>query len=389
MDKSWINLPNRLDPRFLNGLMDFIKFAYMNKQHGSEIKCPCRHCRFSLNQRKKTVGEHIVMHSFPESYTTWDRHGETLNSQVRGVNHSTTQPVIEDDMEGLICDNFGHHHLTGGPIEEESFDGPDEQTRNVFTLLENARSELYPDSTTTQDIHQGAIVQQLREELRGELRRELREEVREEVRREECDKLRQELRVEMELMMQQMLKSRFDSVPSVNTQVPDASSAHRLASNNGIGSEQLQWNKLHKTANSCDRSHEINQHIMKKKQNIIEHTQEKMNKKKQINDETWKKLINQAKKKKKKKPNDDVNNYGEILVNLLDYKGPKQVVARGILISSDPTKEVGGVQLGNEFWEVIVKEATKPGENLSRPFEGVNKLGEAIGKSVAWRNMDV
>jgi hypothetical protein len=81
--------------------------------------------------------------------------------------------------------------------------------------------------------------------------------------------------------------------------------------------------------------------------------------------------------------------WGEIVVDLLDYKSPKPIVARGLLISQDPYKIVGGMKLGLECFAVLVKEAIKPNEPLLRPYEGVKILRDAVGKIIAWRTLDV
>ena len=76
-------------------------------------------------------------------------------------------------------------------------------------------------------------------------------------------------------------------------------------------------------------------------------------------------------------------------VDLLNSKLPYQVIAQGTIISKDPSKVVGGMQLGRDFWEVYVEKAVKPNELLVRPWEGVNIVGEAVKKTVAWQSLYV
>ena len=44
MDKSWIDLPNRMSSEYINGIDEFLVFAYTNRVEGSMISCPCRKC---------------------------------------------------------------------------------------------------------------------------------------------------------------------------------------------------------------------------------------------------------------------------------------------------------------------------------------------------------
>ncbi|CAM8940352.1 unnamed protein product [Rhodiola kirilowii] len=45
MDKSWMCLSDKCDPRFMKGIMDFVKFVKLNKPRSTMHKCPCRRCR--------------------------------------------------------------------------------------------------------------------------------------------------------------------------------------------------------------------------------------------------------------------------------------------------------------------------------------------------------
>ncbi|KAK3033932.1 hypothetical protein RJ639_032364 [Escallonia herrerae] len=45
MDKSWINIRNRLDPLYEKGANDFVKFASKDRPNAIEILCPCTKCR--------------------------------------------------------------------------------------------------------------------------------------------------------------------------------------------------------------------------------------------------------------------------------------------------------------------------------------------------------
>ncbi|XP_060179381.1 uncharacterized protein LOC132609421 isoform X2 [Lycium barbarum] len=83
MDKSWINILNRLDPLYENGAKEFLHFASLDRPNSSEILCPCRKCRNRKFVPKDLIVEHIVVDGFLTNYTSWIFHGEK-SSQVTG-----------------------------------------------------------------------------------------------------------------------------------------------------------------------------------------------------------------------------------------------------------------------------------------------------------------
>ena len=69
MDKSWINL-ERLDVRYIQGVIDFIKFACDNKPPNlTEIVYPCKKCRNVKLVKIVVVKEHLIVNGFLHTYT--------------------------------------------------------------------------------------------------------------------------------------------------------------------------------------------------------------------------------------------------------------------------------------------------------------------------------
>ena len=64
-------------------------------------------------------------------------------------------------------------------------------------------------------------------------------------------------------------------------------------------------------------------------------------------------------------------------------------MGKGCIISTNPTKIVGGVPLGPNFWEVNVKEALVPHYLLVKRTKHLQTIGEAIGENVVWLSHDV
>ena len=61
-----------------------------------------------------------------------------------------------------------------------------------------------------------------------------------------------------------------------------------------------------------------------------------------------------------------------------------QAVAKGIIISTDPSSEVGGQSLGRQYCEVIVNVVLKRDAILPRPHTEMNNMGDAHMMALAW-----
>ncbi|KAL3846340.1 hypothetical protein ACJIZ3_003743 [Penstemon smallii] len=68
---------------------------------------------------------------------------------------------------------------------------------------------------------------------------------------------------------------------------------------------------------------------------------------------------------------------------------PKESVAEGVVLSMDPKEEIDDVVLGPGFIKVVIKRAIEPNYYLLRPRKGVNTVGQAVGKIVAWQIANV
>lgn len=69
---------------------------------------------------------------------------------------------------------------------------------------------------------------------------------------------------------------------------------------------------------------------------------------------------------------------------LKSLKKPHGNVARGYILSKDPTTKVGGVELGPQYWEVQIDVAILRNEPLLRPYGSYLTIGDAVGATVAW-----
>ncbi|KAK3009090.1 hypothetical protein RJ639_015065, partial [Escallonia herrerae] len=136
MDKSWINIRNRLDPLYEKGADDFVKFASKDRPNATEILCPCTKCRNMRFVKKVDVAEHIVVDGFLSSYTHWIFHGESSLTSS-----SIPEPAVGDRTQEMIHDAFGVpmfnqlDEIGSGEGNEDS-DGLDDATKKFFNLVQ-------------------------------------------------------------------------------------------------------------------------------------------------------------------------------------------------------------------------------------------------------------
>ena len=65
------------------------------------------------------------------------------------------------------------------------------------------------------------------------------------------------------------------------------------------------------------------------------------------------------------------------------------VVARGFIVSKDPSTKVGGTPLGEDFWEVYIEKTFVTNEPLPRPYGNKSTIGDAYHSTVAWHIANV
>ncbi|CAM8934494.1 unnamed protein product [Rhodiola kirilowii] len=77
MDKSWMHLSDKCDPRVSQGIMAFLDFVKQINPRKTTHLCPKTRCR--LHHGKLSLDEiqtHLFLNSMMREYTTWTSHGE-------------------------------------------------------------------------------------------------------------------------------------------------------------------------------------------------------------------------------------------------------------------------------------------------------------------------
>ncbi|CAN1129852.1 hypothetical protein LINPERHAP2_LOCUS5479 [Linum perenne] len=63
---------------------------------------------------------------------------------------------------------------------------------------------------------------------------------------------------------------------------------------------------------------------------------------------------------------------------------PNVDVAKGSIVSKNPKRIVGDVELGGGFYEIFVEVPMKPDEPLVRPYGSFSVIGDVTGRTIAW-----
>ena len=87
-----IKVSCRHNKTYLQGVNNFLAFAFSNSAVDKKILCPCRKCVNSFWKEASEVREHLICDGFLRGYRTWNLHGEP----TRCVNHGD---FAGDDVE--------------------------------------------------------------------------------------------------------------------------------------------------------------------------------------------------------------------------------------------------------------------------------------------------
>uniref|UniRef100_A0A7N2R7G5 Transposase-associated domain-containing protein n=1 Tax=Quercus lobata TaxID=97700 RepID=A0A7N2R7G5_QUELO len=166
MNKSWMD-KKRFSREYLQGVKNFIQFAIENGiRVDGKISYPCKKCSNVYYFEPPVVKDHLVRNGICIGYDPWFCHGESASVAISSRARSSEE---EEDLNGE-CDNIrgmlhemfpGHSQLMdeyGGSnaLEEPIGEGsnakqceeePNEDAKNFYDLLKDARKPLYEGCT--------------------------------------------------------------------------------------------------------------------------------------------------------------------------------------------------------------------------------------------------
>ncbi|XP_074556569.1 uncharacterized protein LOC141812476 [Curcuma longa] len=144
MDKEWMHLPSRLDPKYEEGVQKFLSQARNYAKTRETILCPCKRCKNKKYMKFDQVYEHLIMKGIDPSYTIWFFHGENSTSQFQ--NEGISRGVMEEEDESR---EEYHLYKDAFVAEEEVGHTLSETVDYEFAdLLKDAETPLFPGCRT-------------------------------------------------------------------------------------------------------------------------------------------------------------------------------------------------------------------------------------------------
>ncbi|XP_055822023.1 uncharacterized protein LOC129890508 [Solanum dulcamara] len=151
MDKSWLNIKNRVDQKYRDGVEGFLNWAFSQPKVNTMIRCPCKGCMNTLFKLRIDIRVDLLKKGFWDSYKVWDFHGEVLvrveNSNVALNDEVEVDIAEEDDITQMIHDACRYMNLDNNATYFEGNEEPNMYSIKFYKLLENGKRELYPGCT--------------------------------------------------------------------------------------------------------------------------------------------------------------------------------------------------------------------------------------------------
>ncbi|XP_056685694.1 uncharacterized protein [Spinacia oleracea] len=121
------------------GVNEYIKRAFYAKSEGNQICCPCGSCHYRYWCHEKVVRDHLVCNGFVPRADKLSELGIHFEREIPTCNadEQSNQDDLDDDLVGLLHD-----------ARDAFREGPNDETRKFFQLLEGGQEELYPGCKT-------------------------------------------------------------------------------------------------------------------------------------------------------------------------------------------------------------------------------------------------
>ena len=145
MDKSWIDLPSRACMQYIEGVENFLDFAFTNIISDTRIYCPCKKCCNRYLVEREVARAHIIVNGFLSKYKNWTKHGEPYVSLHSSEDNVNSDAFINDDMIGMITEAIGFPNISSSSGSDHSSrnehgESPNNETTKFLKFLQDAES---------------------------------------------------------------------------------------------------------------------------------------------------------------------------------------------------------------------------------------------------------
>ena len=71
MDKSWMNLRDRLSDKYATSVKTFLQVAKNHVDQNGKTRCPCKHCQNAFWKSIYDIETHLYRYGIATTYQRW------------------------------------------------------------------------------------------------------------------------------------------------------------------------------------------------------------------------------------------------------------------------------------------------------------------------------
>ncbi|KAL5568137.1 hypothetical protein UlMin_024712 [Ulmus minor] len=145
MDREWMKDPNKVSPRYVAGVEEFIRVALQCMNLDGLTLCPCIKCVNRKLQKIDVIRAHLITVGINESYTRWVNHGEEESEDDECPSNEEVQNEY-DDLGAALYDAVGVNFINIGSTSDLIADErPTIEQAHYEKLFEALNNPLYKD----------------------------------------------------------------------------------------------------------------------------------------------------------------------------------------------------------------------------------------------------
>ncbi|XP_015159585.1 uncharacterized protein [Solanum tuberosum] len=150
MDKSWTHIGNGALSQYLNGVEQFLNFAFFIPEVGVRIQCPCIKCNNVLWKTQDEVKADLCRWGMNQTYKKWIHHGELDLSLDDETNINEDSNLENDDAPIFEILHDIYHGVSNNSHDfvettELGHEEPNIEAKNFYRLMKDVEIRLYPN----------------------------------------------------------------------------------------------------------------------------------------------------------------------------------------------------------------------------------------------------
>ncbi|XP_074323736.1 uncharacterized protein LOC141660647 [Apium graveolens] len=121
MDRSWIDIPDKLSLDYANGIIEFISVAEKRVNAKGMVLCPCCRCMNKKLQNINMIKVHLLSNGFLDTYKRWYYHGEQIDEVEDEMFINNEDAYVNDkhnDLAEGLHDAIGSKYFNIGPTSD-------------------------------------------------------------------------------------------------------------------------------------------------------------------------------------------------------------------------------------------------------------------------------